>query len=56
MAFLATNKGSINERFVVRLEVKDDKVRVRYQEGSDTFAAYAELDDAKEFMDKINRR
>lgn len=56
MAFLATEKGSINERFIVRLMLEDGKVRVSYVFGDDMHTTFAELDDAKAFMDKVNAR
>lgn len=56
MAFLATEKGSINERFIVKLVTKDGKVRVHYLNGDAVLVTIAELDDAKAFMDKVNAR
>lgn len=50
MAFLNTNRGLINERFIIRLRRKDDRIAVIYLLGTEVAGARATIEDARELV------
>lgn len=55
MAFLQTSHGSINERFIIRLNPSDDgKVTVYYSQGEGVAGATADSDDVIAFLKKTD--